>query len=150
MRSPANKLSEGERRRVLETLHEPRFRDLPPEQVVAALADEDTYLCSPSTMYRYLRAEGEMAHRDSTRPAVHRRPREYVATGPQQVVSWDITYLRSPVRGVDYYLYLFVDIWSRKCLGVKSTAKSARNSPPGSSSASARRGAGPERDGAAL
>lgn len=114
---PANKLSEHERRKVLETLHEPRFRDLPPEQLVAALADEDTYLCSPSTMYRYLRMEGEMTHRDSTRPAVHRRPREFVATGPQQVVSWDITYLRSPVRGVYYYLYLFTDVWSRKCLG---------------------------------
>lgn len=101
----------------MNALHEPRFRDLSPVQVVPLLADEGTYVGSESTMYRILRDEKEMAHRQATRPAVRRPPREHVATGPNQVVSWDITYLRSPIRGQFYYLYLFVDVWSRKILG---------------------------------
>ena len=40
-----------------------------------------------------------------------------MATGPNQVYSWDITYLRSPIRGGFYYLYLVVDVWSRKVVG---------------------------------
>jgi transposase InsO family protein len=33
------------------------------------------------------------------------------------VWNWDITYLRSTVRGRFYYLYLIVDVWSRKIVG---------------------------------
>lgn len=114
---PANKLSEAERQEVLETLNSPRFRDLPPSQVVPLLADDGRYLASESTMYRLLREEKQLAHRDGSRPRRHRRPRERIATKPNQVWSWDITYLKSPVRGVFYYLYLFVDVWSRKIVG---------------------------------
>ncbi|MGH7654736.1 MAG: transposase, partial [Gemmatimonadaceae bacterium] len=39
------------------------------------------------------------------------------ATGPDQVWSWDITYLKTPVRGLYCYLYLMLDIWSRKIVG---------------------------------
>jgi putative transposase len=60
-----------------------------------------------------LRQEKLLRHRESSRPRVNGRPKEYVATGPNQVWSWDITYLRSPVRGQFYYLYLVVDVWSR-------------------------------------
>ena len=79
-----------------------------------ALADRGTYLASESTLYRVLRAEGQLVPRGAAKPRAHKRPDEVVATGPCQVWSWDITYLPSPVRGKFFYLYLFVDVWSRR------------------------------------
>ena len=81
------------------------------------LADAGVYIASESTFYRILREEQLLVHRGKAKAARHHRPTEYVATGPNQVWSWDITYLRSPVRGWFYYLYLVVDIFSRKIVG---------------------------------
>ena len=75
------------------------------------------YLASESTFYRVLDEEDALKHREPSRPRSVARPREHVATGPCQVWSWDITYLRSAVRGAFYYLYLIEDIWSRKIVG---------------------------------
>lgn len=116
-RAPAHKLTAEERARVLETANSPEFRDLSPRQIVPRLADRDEYIASEATFYRILREEGQLAHRQHARPVRHRRPKEHVARGPNEVWSWDITYLRSPVRGVFFYLYLIVDIWSRKIVG---------------------------------
>jgi putative transposase len=115
--SPKNKLSEAERRQVRELLLSPEFVDLSPSQIVPKLADMGFYIASESTLHRLLRQEKLAAHRGRTRPSTHRRPDEHVATGPNQVWCWDITYLRSPVAGVFFYLYLFVDVWSRKVVG---------------------------------
>lgn len=83
-----------------------------------ALADRGQYVASESTFYRVLRKEGQVKHREPSRTPTNRhRPAAYVATGPNQVWSWDITYLRSPVRGQFYYLYMIVDVWSRKIVG---------------------------------
>jgi putative transposase len=114
---PGNKLSPEERKAILETVNLPEYRDLPPSQIVPRLADEGTYLASESTMYRILREERQLVHRERSKPATRHRPREHVARGPDQVYSWDITYLRSPVRGRFYYLYMVIDIWSRKIVG---------------------------------
>lgn len=117
-RPPANKLSPKERARVLAIANAPEHRDLGPKQIVPRLADQGEYVASESTFYRVLREEGQMKHRATSRPPVGRhRPEEYVATGPNQVWSWDITYLRSPVRGVFFYLYIVIDVWSRKIVG---------------------------------
>lgn len=115
--TPANALSPGERRTVLEIANAPEHRDLSPHQIVPRLADEGVYLASESTFYRILRAEDQLAHRQRARPATHRRPAEHRADGPEQVWSWDITYLKSPVRGQFYFLYLILDVWSRKIVG---------------------------------
>lgn len=115
-RSPKNKLSDKERKQVLEIANAPEYRDLSPKQIVPKLADKSTYVASESTFYRILHEEGQMAHRQPYRPATH-KPRQYTATGPEQLLSWDITYLRGPVRGLFYFLYMFVDIWSRKIVG---------------------------------
>jgi transposase InsO family protein len=115
-RNPKNKLSDQERKKVLSIANSPEYRDLSPKQIVPQLADKSTYVASESTFYRILHEEGQMAHRQPSRPATH-KPRQYTATGPQQVLSWDITYLRGPVKGLFFYLYMFVDIWSRKILG---------------------------------
>lgn len=115
--SPAHKLSDAERELVLEIAHRPEFRDMSPRQIVPLLADRNEYVASESTFYRVLREAGELAHRGHARPNKSRKPDEHVATAPNQVWSWDITYLRSPVRGVFFYLYLVVDIFSRKVVG---------------------------------
>ncbi len=117
--SPGNKLSKEEREEILQTANSPEYRDLPPKQIVPKLADQGTYLASESTFYRMLREEHLLAHRERSRPATGGRPKEHVATGPDQVYSWDITYLLSPVRGRFYYLYLVVDVWSRKIVGAE-------------------------------
>lgn len=115
--APANQLTEEERKEVLDTLNSKEYRDLSPKQIVPSLADEGVYLASESTMYRILRAEGLATHRAASKPPCHSKPREHVATGPNQVLSWDITYLKGPVRGTFFYLYLFIDVWSRKIMG---------------------------------
>ena len=114
---PRNKLTEDEQKQILELLTSPDFRDLPPKQVVPILADMGIYVASESTIYRLLKANKLAAHRGRKRPAKRRRPDEHTATGPNQVLCWDITYLRSPIRGQFFYLYLFLDVWSRKIVG---------------------------------
>jgi putative transposase len=115
--SPRNKLSAAERKKVLEAANRPEHRDLSPKQIVPRLADAGVYIASESTFYRILHEENALHHREPSRPRSVSRPREYVATGPCQVFSWDITYLRSAVRGAFYYLYLIEDVWSRKIVG---------------------------------
>lgn len=113
---PANKLTVAERRRILTIAISPEFRDMSPKQIVPTLADRGNYLGSESTFYRVLHAADMQHHRGAARPPTH-RPREHAADGPWQVASWDITYLKSQVRGQYFYLYLVEDVWSRKILG---------------------------------
>ena len=115
--TPGNKFSPEEREEVVTVMNLSTYRDLPPSQIVPRLADQEIYLGSESTFYRILREEKQLAHRERSRPATRKRPREHIATGPNQVYSWDITYLMSPVRGQFYYLYLVEDVWSRKVVG---------------------------------
>lgn len=121
--SPAHKLTEAERARVLEIARSPEFRDMSPRQIVPILADRYEYIASESTFYRVLREAGELAHRGHARPGRHRNPKAHVASAPNQVWSWDITYLRGPVRGAFFYLYLIVDIFSRKITGWRVEAE---------------------------
>jgi putative transposase len=114
---PANKIGVEEQLEILERVNSAPFRDLSPKQIVPRLADLGEYVASESTIYRLLREKGQLAHRAASRPATGRRPREHVATGPCQVWSWDITYLKGPVRGSFYYLYMILDVWSRKAVG---------------------------------
>jgi transposase InsO family protein len=109
-------LTEAERRGVLEVLRQDRFVDKSPAHVWSVLLDEGTYLCSISTMYRLLRAAGEVRERrrQATHPA-RVRP-ELVATGPNQVFSWDITKLKGPYKGSYYDLMVILDIFSRKVI----------------------------------
>jgi putative transposase len=112
--APANKLSEQEHARVKEIATSKEFCDLPPSQIVPRLADRSEYVASESTFYRVLREEELLSHRGKAQPRTHSRPDPFVATGPNQVWSWDITYLLAAVQGMFFYAYLFVDIFSRK------------------------------------
>lgn len=111
---PAHKLSEIERAAVLKLVNEPRFAALPPTQIVPRLADEGRYVASESTIYRILRAEQQLAHRCRARTAVRREPPRRCATAPNQLWCWDITYLPAAVRGTFFFLYLVLDVYSRK------------------------------------
>lgn len=119
----ANALSSAERAHVLEVVNSPEYRDLPPKQVVPRLADEGRYIGSEATIYRILRAEGQNAHRGRAKPRTVRKPDEHRATAPNQVWSWDITYLLSSLRGRFFYLYLIEDIWSRRIVGFEVHAE---------------------------
>jgi putative transposase len=114
--APANKLSPAERARILEIINSEEYRDLPPTQIVPMLADKGQYVGSESSIYRLIREARQGQHRERSRPATH-KPKEHVATGPNQVWSWDITYLRTPIKGQFVFLYLVMDIWSRKIVG---------------------------------
>ena len=115
--APANKLSELERQRLISTANSSEFRDVSPKQIVPSLADRGQYVGSESTFYRVLNAANLMAHRGRAKAPVPRPTPELFATGPNQVWTWDISYLRSPVRGAFFYLYMVVDIFSRRIVG---------------------------------
>lgn len=116
--SPTNKLSAHERKHVLTVANSDEFGSLPPSQIVPILADRGEYIASESTFYRIMRAENMLRHRGAERPAQRRhKPRALCATAPNQLFSWDITYLPTPVKGIYFYLYLFMDIFSRKIVG---------------------------------
>ena len=115
---PRNKLSERERQKILQVVTSSDYQDLPVSQIVPRLADDGKYIASESTMYRVLRAKRLSAYRAEPKPSKKRqRPLEYVADAPNQVWTWDITYLRAPVRGQFFYMYLIVDVFSRKVVG---------------------------------
>lgn len=116
--APRNKLTDTERRRVLEVLNSPEFVDAAPLTVWATLLDQGTYLCSVSTMYRIL-AENTLV-KERRRLARHPKSTcpELVATAPRQVYSWDITKLAGPGKGIYYDAYVMIDIYSRYIVGV--------------------------------
>ncbi|WP_232209254.1 IS3 family transposase [Alkalilimnicola ehrlichii MLHE-1] len=118
---PQYALSDAERQAVLATCHLPEYASLPPAQIVPRLLDEhDCYLASESTFYRILRDAGEQNRRGRARtPRQMGAPASHRADQPNAVWTWDVTYLPSAVRGVYFYLYLIIDIYSRKIVGAE-------------------------------
>jgi putative transposase len=114
----AHALSEAERQRIVQVANEPRFAELPPARIVPMLADEGTYIASESSFSRVLRAHGQMRHRGRSKtPQRKRPPSTHIATGPRQLWCWDMTFLPSQVTGQWFYLYLILDVYSRKIVG---------------------------------
>ena len=115
---PAHALSEAEREEILRIANEPRFAELPPARIVPMLADEGVYVASESSFSRVLRAHGQTRHRGRAKaPQRVRPPSTHVATAPRQVFCWDMTYLPATVAGCWFYLYLILDLYSRKIVG---------------------------------
>ena len=117
LREPENKLSLQERAEVIRISTSTEFCDKSPHQIVPTLADRGEYVASEASFYRLLKATELLKHRGKSKPRSVTRPHAYMATRPNQIYSWDITYLLSEIRGVYYYLYLFLDIFSRKIVG---------------------------------
>lgn len=112
-RSPSRALSHAERTKVLEVLHSERFVDKSPATAHATLLDEREYLCHPRTMYRLLATQDEVRERrDQVRNPQYARP-ELIASAPNEVWTWDVTWLRGPARYTYYPLYVIIDLFSR-------------------------------------
>ena len=114
---PANKLSLAEKGRMIEIATSREYQDFSPWKIVASMADQGTYLASESSFYRVLKENALLHHRGQSKQPSYDRPMPLVANAPNQIWSWDITYLPTQVRGQYFYLYLFMDIFSRKIVG---------------------------------
>jgi transposase InsO family protein len=115
---PQNKLTEEERQAVLVLCNEAPYRNLPPSQIVPALADQGQYIASESSFYRILNEAEQNQRRGKARsPNVHSKPKACKAMQPNQIWSWDITYLATTIVGQFYRLYLIMDVFSRKIVG---------------------------------
>lgn len=114
---PAHKLSPTERAEVLAVANDPEFKSLPPSQIVPTLADRGEYIASESSFYRILREADQQHHRGRSDAPERKAATTHCATGPNQLWCWDITWLPGPARGTWFYLYLMLDVYSRKVVG---------------------------------
>lgn len=114
--TPKNKLSKQERETIVKTVNQPEFKSLPPSQIVPRLADQGVYLASESTFYRVMKDKDMQHHRGRSKKPSSKPISTHCATGPNQVWMWDITWLPGPVKGIYFYLYLILDLYSRKII----------------------------------
>lgn len=115
----SHQLSQAEKDEVVQLVNQPAYRNLSPEQAVAKLAGEGIYVCSERSLRRVLRERQLDRYRQRSKPAKgHNKPRQHVACEPLRVLSWDIM-RSSTVRGGYFYLYLFLDVWSRRIVGAE-------------------------------
>lgn len=113
---PKNKLTTDEIKMILHVSNSVEYSNLPPCKIVPILADKGKYIASESSFYRVLRQADQIKHRGFTKPKIHKKP-VLVAQDKNYIWSWDITYLPSQVRGIYFYLYFIMDIYSRKIVG---------------------------------
>jgi len=111
--SPSNRLSEWERERILSVCNEAAYETLPPSQIVPRLADDGIYIASESSFYRVLKANGQLHHRGRAKAKTQHTPTTHIASKPNEVWMWDITFLPSRTIGQHYYLYMIEDLCSR-------------------------------------
>ncbi len=114
--APRNKLSDEETKEIITVANQPEFQSLPPRQIVPILADQGTYLASESTFYRILKKHNMQHHRGRSKKPSNKPISTHRATGPNQVWMWDITWLPGPAKGIYFYLYLILDLFSRKII----------------------------------
>ena len=115
--APANKLSDDERQQILAVVNSPEFASCPPSQIVPTLVDRGEYLASESTMYRILKAEKQQHHRGRAKKPSKRIVTSHCATEPNRLWAWDITWMPAGVRGLYFYWYMVLDVYSRKIVG---------------------------------
>ncbi len=111
-------LTDSEKAQILAVCNSAEHQSLPPSQIVPRLADKGIYIASESSFYRVLKAHGQVNRRGRAQPPRQvPAPKAWVATGPNQVWTWDITYMPSAVDGQFYRLYMIVDVFSRMIMG---------------------------------
>ena len=127
--APANKLSEEERQRIVQVANSAEFASSPPSQIVPTLADRGEYLASESTVYRILKAEKQQHHRGRAKKPSTRVVTSHCATEANRLWAWDITWLPAQVKGMYFYWFMVLDVYSRKIVGhevhVAESAESA-------------------------
>lgn len=114
---PHNKLTSDEEAEILKTCNQAEFKSLPPSQIIPKLADKGVYIASESTFYRVLKKHNQQHHRGKSKKPSKRPLSTHKATSPNQVWMWDITWLQGPAKGIYFYLYLILDLYSRKIVG---------------------------------
>jgi transposase InsO family protein len=117
--APRNSLTPEERQKVIAVCTSPEMRDMSPREIVPLLADKGEYIASEASFYRILGNEQMLQHRERSAPKTTREPNNHLATGPNQVWSWDITFLKTDIRGRFFKAYVFLDIFSRQIVGAR-------------------------------
>lgn len=115
--APANKLSEAERAHILALVNSSEFASQPPSQIVPTLVDRGDYVASESTIYRVMKAAAQQHHRGRAKKPSTRVVTSHCATEPNRLWSWDITWLPTAVKGLYFYWYMVLDVYSRKIVG---------------------------------
>lgn len=115
--APKNKLSDVEKKEIIKVATSKEFMDCSPWIIVSKLADKGRYIASESSFYKVLKEKSMLEHRGKSSKKTKSRSAPLVAHGPNQVYSWDITYLKTTIRGQFLYLYLIMDIFSRRVVG---------------------------------
>jgi len=105
-----NKLAEAVRHEILEVINKPEHSTLTPYQIVPTLLDAGQYIASESTFYRIMRAHNQLAHRGKGKATQRKKPETLKASKANEIYSWDITYLLSPIKGQYYYFYLVTQV----------------------------------------
>lgn len=112
------KLTLEEEHKIIDISNSIEFRDNNPHEIVALLLEKGSYIASTSTFYRVLKKNNQINHRSNAKPKQKRsKPPQKIATGPNQVWCWDITYLKTDVRGIYHYAYVITDIYDRSIVG---------------------------------
>lgn len=112
---PKNALTADEKKQIIATANSPEFASLPPEQIVAKLADKNVYIASERSFYRVLRENKMLKHRGKARAKTRsNKPKELRASAPRQVWVWDVTYLATRIKGDYLKFYALMDLYSRK------------------------------------
>jgi putative transposase len=112
------KLSPEEEQQFYQVANQKEYREMTPGQIVATLLDNDIYYGSERTLYRILKKHDALVSRTETRkPGKYKKPQELIATKPNQVWSWDITWLKTDAKGIFLFAYVIIDIFSRKIVG---------------------------------
>lgn len=114
--TPKNKLSDEETKTVLSVVTQTEYQSLPPSQIVPILADKGVYLASESTFYRIMKDSALQHHRGRSKKPASKPISTHCATAPNQVWMWDISWLPGPAKGIYFYLYLILDLFSRKII----------------------------------
>lgn len=115
---PLNKITEDERNEIISLCHSSEFCEMTPNQMVPILAERNIYIASERTFYRILSEENQLTHRQKSKPKTQcNQPKALCASQPGEILTGDMTYLKTTVLGHFFYLYLFVDIFSRKIVG---------------------------------
>jgi transposase InsO family protein len=117
---PFNKLSDEEQQQILDICNKPEFADLPPNQIVPTLADRGIYIACEATFYRVLKAHKQLINRTRSKSMrKYHKPKAQMANDANQVWTWDISHLPGITKGKHFYLYMILDIFSRKIVGVE-------------------------------
>lgn len=116
-KEPKNKLTLDEEKEIIKVINSPEYCNLPPSQIVPSLSDKGIYIASESSFYRIMKKHNQLTHRGLTKKPVKRTVTTHKATDSNQVWTWDITWLKTTIKGLYYKLYLILDIWDRNIVG---------------------------------